>query len=373
MSPFAERQGHCNTSTSAIGRGRRRAAFGPREFKTSIPVTDKDETEPPRAPLNPPQARWQQRLRTVSTLATLAVALPALGGFCGRLWWGFELMCHFRAQYFVGLLAGTILLVVARCYRRAVLFGVLVIVHAALLLPFYVAGDQPHDPHAAARLRLVISNVHAANEEHAKVLELVRREEPDVAVFVEVDGRWAAALAALDDGWPHARSVPQSGNFGMAIYSRLPLEDCHVESLGEDYPAIVARLRVGQAPVTIFGAHPVPPVSARVSAMRNRQLVALAQIVAHTPGEKIVAGDLNSTSWSPAFADFLAVTGLVDSRRGRGIQGSWRADLPALLRIPIDHCLVSKKLRVIRREIGPDVGSDHLPVIVDLEIPTPLE
>jgi len=56
---------------------------------------------------------------------------------------------------------------------------------------------------------------------------------------------------------------------------------------------------------------------------------------------------------------------LKDSSLGWGIQPTWPAMfLP--LRIPIDHCLVSPDLKIVRRKIGRDIGSDHLPLLVDL-------
>jgi endonuclease/exonuclease/phosphatase family metal-dependent hydrolase len=39
------------------------------------------------------------------------------------------------------------------------------------------------------------------------------------------------------------------------------------------------------------------------------------------------------------------------------------------MRIPIDHMLVSCSIGVASRRIERDVGSDHLPVVVDLVIP----
>jgi endonuclease/exonuclease/phosphatase family metal-dependent hydrolase len=38
-------------------------------------------------------------------------------------------------------------------------------------------------------------------------------------------------------------------------------------------------------------------------------------------------------------------------------------------RIPIDHVVVSPEVRVTDRRVGPDVGSDHLPVEATLAIP----
>jgi endonuclease/exonuclease/phosphatase (EEP) superfamily protein YafD len=39
-----------------------------------------------------------------------------------------------------------------------------------------------------------------------------------------------------------------------------------------------------------------------------------------------------------------------------------------LMRIPIDHCLFSPGIRILSKEVGPRVGSDHFPVIVDFLI-----
>ena len=79
-------------------------------------------------------------------------------------------------------------------------------------------------------------------------------------------------------------------------------------------------------------------------------------------------GDYNATPWSRPFWRFVDRSGLCDSRAGFGVQASFPA-MSAVLRIPIDHVLVSCSIGVRDRRIGRDVGSDHLPVIVDLVLP----
>ena len=81
----------------------------------------------------------------------------------------------------------------------------------------------------------------------------------------------------------------------------------------------------------------------------------------------VLLGDLNCTVWSPYFGRLVRDSGLKDSSRGWGVQPSWPAG-NWLLRIPIDHCLHSPEVRVVRRGIGPDVGSDHFPVIVEMQL-----
>lgn len=68
------------------------------------------------------------------------------------------------------------------------------------------------------------------------------------------------------------------------------------------------------------------------------------------------------------FRRLLARSGLIDTLRGRGYQPTWPGHFVPLW-IPLDHCLVSPDLTVLDRRVGPHVGSDHRPVIVDLAFP----
>jgi endonuclease/exonuclease/phosphatase (EEP) superfamily protein YafD len=102
--------------------------------------------------------------------------------------------------------------------------------------------------------------------------------------------------------------------------------------------------------------------------LQERQLAAVAERVRSVEEPLVVMGDFNTTPWSRLFAGLVGRTGLCDSRAGFGIQASFPSDMP-VVRIPIDHLLASCSIGVRARRIGPQVGSDHLPVIVDLTIP----
>ena len=58
---------------------------------------------------------------------------------------------------------------------------------------------------------------------------------------------------------------------------------------------------------------------------------------------------------------------LVNGRREHGVMGSYPAWLPfGILRLPIDHLLASRDFTVIGARLGPDIGSDHLPLVTTL-------
>ncbi len=183
---------------------------------------------------------------------------------------------------------------------------------------------------------------------------------------MEVTDGWHDVIDALKDDYPYSKAVPRPDNFGIALMSRIPLDEVQVREFGDaGLPSIVARLEWSGERLTLIGTHPLNPGTIGSWRLRNDQFQALADFCRATTGPLILAGDFNSTSWSAHFDTLLDGTRLRDTRAGFGVQVSWPA-WSALLRIPIDHCLVSPELAVRDRFIGPHIGSDHYPVVVDL-------
>jgi endonuclease/exonuclease/phosphatase (EEP) superfamily protein YafD len=118
----------------------------------------------------------------------------------------------------------------------------------------------------------------------------------------------------------------------------------------------------GGEPITVVATHPFPPVRSAVAVERNRQLAAIADFTASETGEVVVVGDLNVSPWSPYFQDLLRDGKLRDSRRGFDLQPTWPTFCPPLM-TPIDHVLTSGGLAVSGRRTGPNIGSDHRPIV----------
>lgn len=94
----------------------------------------------------------------------------------------------------------------------------------------------------------------------------------------------------------------------------------------------------------------------------------MSKRIATHAGPRLVIGDFNTTSCPPHFQSFTNTAGLRDSRTGSGIQPTWPALWFHPLQICVDHCLVSPHFIVRNRTTGPNVGSDHYPIIVDLAL-----
>ncbi|HEY5926603.1 MAG TPA: endonuclease/exonuclease/phosphatase family protein [Kofleriaceae bacterium] len=304
-------------------------------------------------------------------LATGAIAVAAVGVVASVLLplvpaWPFVLFEHFRFQY---VWAGALVVGACAALRMRGWFDAALI--ATLLNAMHVLPDLSRSaqsmPANGTPMRVLLLNVHTSSSAFDDVKRLIADTNADIVGLLEVDDRWLAALAPAVTAYPHRIETPRDDNFGIALYSRMQLTGA-TEQLGSSLPTVVATVDVAGSPLGIVLTHPIPPVRAEPLAMLISQLDAVAQRSRSLGPPVIVMGDFNATPWSRPFRRFIGASGLCDTRAGFGLQASFPA-ASTVLRIPIDHVLVSCALGVRGREIARDVGSDHLPVVADLVVP----
>lgn len=303
-----------------------------------------------------------------SKLGLSAVAFLSLAGYLGETSQYLELMSHFKVQYLV--LALVFFLILTRHRTKSwVLIGlVTILVNAYEIIPLYFSSSAPKNDDTEIAFSLMLSNVQTSNTGHSKLVELVNKERPDILVAEEVDSLWTASLETLTALLPYKEIVSRNDNFGIAIYSRFPFDSVKALDLGSvGVPSIFTTITIAGKIVNILAVHPLPPIGMGSYSERNTQLSAMSTYIKRLPNYKIVIGDLNVTMWSPFFTKLIRESGLVNARRGHGVLASWPTHFP-LMMIPIDHCLVSPEIHVNTMRLLINIGSDHLPIMVNLAI-----
>ncbi len=297
-----------------------------------------------------------------------AALLATLMGCASQWGWLFDLSSHFRLQYAWLLGICTVLFVALRqpLGAGATMAGMLINVWS--ILPVYVRRPSQQN---SRTFRAMSANLWTRNRSYEKVRRYLRTINADFMVLQEVHDEWLSALQELRGDYPFSKWVSLRGGFGLLLLSRLPVEQVDVVPTGTaGLPSIVARLQLGEERLTVIGTHPHSPTTPRRTAFRNRHLAHLAEMVAAQRGPVMVLGDLNTTSWTEAFQQFLQHAKLQDSRVGFGLQPTWPVFLP-FLGIPIDHCAASSDVIIVQRRVGSNIGSDHYPIIVDFAIGAP--
>lgn len=312
--------------------------------------------------------------RGLLMLAGVGLLAVSLAGSAGAWLWLLDLTSHFRMQYLVIAAVMLALAAVAVSRTALALAGAALVWNGCLIAPYYLGqgalASRDLAP-ASPAVKIIALNVLTSNPHKARVVDYLRRQSADIVGLSEIDERWARALEELADIYPHRFYEPRPDNFGIALFSKLPWQSARVlRHRASGVPSILAQVGQPGAEVLLVVTHPPPPMGPHYTAMRDADLAETAELCAGQSLPCLIIGDLNATPWSSAFRHLVQRARVRDSALGHGIQTTWNAQSP-LIRIPIDHILVPATASVETRRIGPELGSDHLPVEVVVRIRPP--
>jgi endonuclease/exonuclease/phosphatase (EEP) superfamily protein YafD len=303
-------------------------------------------------------------------LAAAGLMLITAFTFAARLWWAFDLFSHFRLQYVVAALVLSLAAFAVRAHPMAAVLALVALVHGWAIKDLWWGGTA-NAALGGVPLRVVSANVLSQNRTPEKVFEFVRAADADLVVLVDArQKRWQPVLTALRALYPYDAPPGSRERPPVILFSRHPIVDHEVvRPPGGQRPYLVAEVAVDGATLVVAGVHPSSPWPSEPhdTRGRNRELDRIGEIARDTDRPVIVAGDFNTTPWSPYFQDLLASAGLRNAGMGHGYIGTWPAWFwPAL--VPIDHVLLKGPLAATRVRRGPAVGSDHYPIIADLRV-----
>lgn len=341
-------------------------------------------TKPPKSCLGLAIATW---LAGAIVFLTLWAYVTASYGW--RIY--LEVFSHFQVQYFILCLILTGILILLK-YRTLILIGCLCCAFLSVQIwPWYLPPNHLTASDREADFRILIANVNTQNTSYNQVLDLVRAEAPDIAVFMEVNRTWKDQLDTLSNILPYSSGQTNPYNLGLLVYSNQVLNKTKIEVFGTgNNPSVITEIMIGTEPILILATHPLPPLKPQFFHSRNQQLDLVSQYlesVSHDSQREIatsneadrmlLVGDLNITMWSPYYKRLARKTNLQNARDGFGILPTWPMPvtykpipgwLTTLFLIPIDHCLFSQGLAITNVHLGAQIGSDHRPLIVDVEV-----
>ena len=289
----------------------------------------------------------------------------ALGvGYLGLHAWIFDLFANFRVQYMGAFAVCVLLLTIVRWRKTAIIALLGVAFTTATMSPYFQERASTSVPEHG--FRVLTFNTWFRNGNLEDTARFVRASNADVVILQEVTATNSESLVGLLHSYPH-RAFSPGVRHGLAIFSRWPLRAEHLTVVPRNTRITRADIDWQGTSIVLFGAHLNWPLSRRSANAREQELQVLAAHARKETKPVIVAGDFNLTPWSRHFERFVADSRLIDCALGQGLLATWPSQMwPA--RIRIDHCFTSSHWRVHRVEVGRGLGSDHLPVIIDLEL-----
>ncbi|MDE1465257.1 endonuclease/exonuclease/phosphatase family protein [Spartinivicinus poritis] len=287
-------------------------------------------------------------------------------GLFGKYHWLADLINHFRWYYLAVAISGIIVFSLVRKWHC---FGLAIMTVGLNYEVIYLYKSQPNSDNnivkeSSAALSVAQINANFNNTNTTLLLQWLQQRQPDIVAVEEYTPVWAQAFKQLEKLYPYKLEQPRNGGFGIALFSRYPVENLQIQYFGPDQlPSITGVLIWQQHKIQLLVTHPVPPMSQSMAISRDLQLEEISLWLKNQSDPVVLLGDLNTTPWGHSFKKLIDAAELKSTRTGVGLLPSWPSKIPL---IPIDHILLSKTIRVISIKVGPDIGSDHLPVIAEI-------
>jgi endonuclease/exonuclease/phosphatase (EEP) superfamily protein YafD len=306
--------------------------------------------------------------------AALACASAAIFAQGGRWNDRLDLLTHFAPVWLVGGLALAALAILVRPgWLRGLSAGLAVaaIISSASLMWMdlvRVPGTFRTAP-AERPLKVIEFNTWMRNADPVTVARWLAAEKPDLIVLVEPTP--AVKQRIIEFTGMHLFE----GDGATIAFREEAYQSGHVASEAGPLPGdsteftwLLMRDSSG-LPFTIVGVHCVWPIPARGAWGQDRRVSAF--LATQDRPNLILAGDFNSTQWS--FRQQVADAAFGVERRDIATP-TWPARLPHLggrsFPLPflsIDHVYAGSGWRTVSVKRGPDMGSDHYPLIATFE------
>jgi endonuclease/exonuclease/phosphatase (EEP) superfamily protein YafD len=253
-------------------------------------------------------------------------------------------------------------------------------VNLGLMAPLFIQVDTEGNGSAPV-LHLLHANLDRHNATPAKAVQYLNQQVVDLLFVQEVTPEWLSRLQTELTHYRLVRAEPKPNSHGSALFMPISVPIAATPQIAfldtqiihlpatSDRPLLETRIRWAEQEITILSLHVIRPRNQGTATYQQTEFAAVAawsQSQHQHHRHVVVLGDFNSTPWSRPFRLLVHQSGLVNSQRGFGLQPTWRAGFPAMLMIPIDHCLHSTSMTTVKRTIGANIGSDHLPLLVDV-------
>lgn len=254
--------------------------------------------------------------------------------------------------------------------KKSKLAGVLLLLLTLWNASFFLHLYYPSEIAEITKINgttIVAINLLSSNNESENLIDFIQKNNPDILILLEYNPKWESKLKNLTTGYSFQKTEVRTDNFGIGYFSKIASKTSILNFDNTNIPSIKADIKINDNAITIVATHPFPPVGQARFEARNWHLKNLGRQRHEFSKNTIVVGDLNTSSYSKHFRTFLKATNLRDSRIGYGILPTWPANF-IFLQTTLDHFLISNNIEVVKRKTGKNIGSDHLPILMEFII-----
>ena len=242
--------------------------------------------------------------------------------------------------------------------------GVLLVINLYRMKDFY---PKPWINNDLDKKTLFSVNAHDKNNNLEKLKAAIQTADPEIMLIMEVIDEIHTELSDVFARYPYTLETPVRDGFRIFLLSKHKMNDENISYHGQsNSPFLQAKFNIDNHEFTVYSGHPKPSFNKKWNEDRYTYFKEIEKIIARNTGSKIIMGDFNTVPWDSRFVKFLKTINMRSTLINHGYKVTWPSYfLP--MGIPMDHILISNDLNYKDLTVGPDVGSDHYPISINLD------
>jgi endonuclease/exonuclease/phosphatase (EEP) superfamily protein YafD len=293
--------------------------------------------------------------------------------------WFYDVHSHFAIQYAIGGFGCSLLFLLFRKWYFALTLFLIALLNVYEVRTSYSEPWQIKPPHSE-QPNLVIAQYNKLfiNQEWDRIGEWMEQNAKDIDIlFVQESGVHSLyLLQKYKKYFPYQfPERPEEFFNDISILSRYPFKAEEVPSLNIDGEMsgvkVVLQTPTMPRPLHLYSIHTQVAFGDKNYKERAEDLLIMENAIKNDPYPyKTFSGDLNLTPYSPVFKTLIRETGMKYNDYSWFPKTTWNDIFHfSFLKIPIDHVLYTPALKLISKEVGPSLGSDHNMVIARFHVP----
>ena len=324
-----------------------------------------------------PLRRW---LESILVWYILFMIVYLVARFIFRTDWRFIALINNIAPYlFLPVVFGLMIALLLRARRLSGLYLLGTLVGALWILPPLIPTQFNNSSAEGTQIEIVSFNLYPDNPTLDEASAWISAYAPDIVALQEMPNDMSAF--ANFDSFYNER-IAQTVERGNIVYTQYPVIDTSDIEIDN---GIIQRLvlDIEGMQVALYNVHLIMPLNDREAdwlilrydeARRNAQIEQLIDIISQEPLPIIMVGDFNLTEWSPIYHRLAGVLDDAYRNTSWGIGATFPASAseeisagyPRLFRL--DYVWYSEELSATTAVVGANLGSDHLPLRVELTL-----
>lgn len=214
------------------------------------------------------------------------------------------------------------------------------------------------------QISLLEANINYKNNKIKKLSSLLIKTNPDIISVIEYHyPNDQLYKSLLSQNYKYQIVEPPHHDYAIGIFSKYPLKKENLILIDNEI-ILTATITINNATLKIVCGHPYPPITKRYKTDWDKFFKELQKELADKSYPIILIGDFNAVPWYPEMIK------LVEQNNLEYASTIWQQTFPTylpLLRIPIDHILITSNFELINSRRVKLPGSDHLGILANLQ------